>query len=271
MRQRRERIIRLVKRRLLRKGWPRLVVSLILLVTGVAGFLVSFLLLHSGMTQMWQRYPLAIIFAYCVFLLLLRLWLSLMQPGDDGANVDLVDLPSVEMNLPDSPASADGFSFSGGGGDAGGGGAGGSWGQDLLSPSSPASGSGSGTASSGMGSSASGGSSSGGGDVGGCLDEGIWIVIAIAAVAGALIAILYVVYVAPALLAEILVDGVLVAGLYKKLKGVEQRHWLRAAVRKTILPALIAALLFSLAGYALQKAAPKARSIGEVWREVMKD
>ena len=94
---------------------------------------------------------------------------------------------------------------------------------------------------------------------------------AIAAIAGSLIAILYVVYVAPALLAEILVDGVLLAGLYRKLKGVEQRHWLRAAVRKTILPALIAALLFSLAGYALQKAAPKASSIGEVWKEVMSD
>lgn len=263
MRQRRERIIRLVKRRLQRKGRPRLLVSLILLVTGLAGFLVSFLLLHSGMTRMWLRYPLAIIFAYCVFLLLLRLWLSFMRPGDDGPDVDFADLPSVDMNLPDSPASSGGFGFSGGGGEAGGAGAGGSWGQAL---SSSPSGSGGGASSSGAGS-----SSGGGGGGAGCLDEGIWIVIAIVAVAGALIAILYVVYVAPALLAEILVDGVLVAGLYRKLKGIEQRHWLRAAVRKTILPALIAALLFSLAGYALQRAAPKARSIGEVWNEMMED
>jgi len=83
--------------------------------------------------------------------------------------------------------------------------------------------------------------------------------------------VFYVVYVAPALLAEILVDGVLVAGLYRELKGVEQRHWLRSAVRKTLLPALIAAALFSLGGYFLQRAAPKARSVGEVWKYVTED
>jgi hypothetical protein len=269
MREKRERIIRLVKRRLQRKGKPRLLVSLILLATGLAGFFVSFLLLHSGMTRMSLRYPLAILFAYCVFLLLLRLWLSLLRPGqDDHLDVDFSDLP-VDINLPNAPVDAGGgFSFSGGGGDAGGGGAGGSWGQGLLSSSS-SSGSGGGSSLSGGG----GGSSSSGGGFGGGLDldEGCLIVIAIAAIAGAFLAVLYVVYVAPALLAEILVDGVLVAGLYRKLKGIEQRHWLRAAVRKTILPALIAALLFSLAGYALQSAAPKARSIGEVWKYVMAD
>ena len=237
---------------------------MILLVTGLAGFLVSFLLLHSGMTRMWLRYPLAILFAYCVFLLLLRLWLSFMRPGDAGPDVDFVDLPSVDINPPYSPAPSGDFGFSGGGGDAGGAGAGGSWGESPLSSSS--------LSGSGGDASSSGADSSSGVGVGdGCLDEGIWIVIAIAAIAGALIAILYVVYVAPALLAEILVDGVLVAGLYRKLKGIEQRHWLRAAVRKTILPALIAALLFSLGGYALQRVAPKASSIGEVWKEVSKD
>ena len=97
------------------------------------------------------------------------------------------------------------------------------------------------------------------------------VVVVIVAVAAALVAIFYVIYAAPVLLAEILVDGALVTGLYTKLKGVEQRHWLRAAVRRTLLPALIAALFFSIAGYALQKAAPKARSVGEAWRYLMKD
>ncbi len=262
MNRRRERIIRLVKSRLSRKGRPRLLVSLILLVTGIAGFLVSFLLLRSGMTRMWLRYPLAILFAYCVFLLLLRLWLFLQRPRIPDIDDINTDLPSIDINLPGSPNYSEGFQFSGGGGDAGGAGAGGSWGQGLFSSSSPSS--------SGSGGSSSASSGSGGG--GGLdLDEGFFIIVAIVAIAGALIAILYVVYVAPALLAEILVDGVLVAGLYRKLKGVEQRHWLRAAVRQTILPALIAAMLFSVAGYALQRAAPKAHSIGEVWRYVMED
>ena len=94
------------------------------------------------------------------------------------------------------------------------------------------------------------------------------MVLAIVAIVAGLIASLYVVYIAPVLLAEILVDGVLVAGLYKRVKGIEQRHWLRAAVRRTLLPALLVALFFGVAGYALQSAVPEARKIGDVWREV---
>jgi hypothetical protein len=255
--QRRERVVRLIKSRLLRRGQPRLLVTLILLITGLAGFLVSYLLLHSGMTRMWLRYPLAILFAYCVFLLLLRLWLALqrkrqrvgVEVGDvtDG----LLDLATRQSRFPGPGGRPDAFEFSGGLADAGGGGAGSSWGE--ASPSS---------------SSSSGGGGSGGGFD---LDDGAFIVIAIVVIAGALLAVFYVVYIAPALLAEILVDGVLVAGLYRELKGVEQRHWLRTAVRKTLLPALIAAALFSAGGYALQRAAPKARSVGEVLKYLTED
>ena len=259
MEQRRERIVRLVKSRLLRRGQPRLLVSLILLITGLAGFLVSYLLLHSGMTRMWLRYPLAILFAYCVFLLLLRLWLALQRsprPGIEVGDVTegVLDLATRRGRLFESSGGySESFKFSGAGGDAGGGGASSSWGEASLSSSS------------------SSGSSGGGGGGGFDLDDGAFIVIAIVVIAGALIAVLYVVYIAPALLAEILVDGVLVAGLYRELKGVEQRHWLRSAVRKTLLPALIAAALFSAGGYALQRATPKARSVGEVWKYLTKD
>jgi len=85
---------------------------------------------------------------------------------------------------------------------------------------------------------------------------------------GGLIASLYIIYIAPALLAEILVDGVLVAGLYRRVKHIEQRHWLRAAVRRTFLPALLCATLFAVAGYAMQKAFPEAHSIGDVWKHI---
>ena len=267
--QRREHIVQLVKDRLMRRGSPRLLVTLILAITGLAGFLVSFLLLRSGMTRMSLRYPLAILFAYCVFLLLLRLWLALQRPrrteggiGDGVADAadGLLDLASGSGRLMDSPAGrAEGFGFSGGLGDAGGGGSGGGWVQQSSLSSSPSTSSGSG----------GGSDSSGWGDLD--LDEGAFIAVAIVVIAGALIAIFYVVYIAPALLAEILVDGVLVAGLYRELKGVEQRHWLRAAVRKTLLPALIAAALFSAAGYALQRVAPNARSVGEVWQHFTKN
>ena len=76
----REHRIEIIKQRLLRKSAPRFQVCLILLFTGLAGFLISFALLHSGVYSMWLRYPLAILAAYFVFLLLLRLWLSLHRP-----------------------------------------------------------------------------------------------------------------------------------------------------------------------------------------------
>lgn len=253
----RERVVGLVKSRLLRRGQPRLWVTLILLITGLAGFLVSYLLLHSGMTRMWLRYPLAILFAYCVFLLLLRLWLALQRSPRPGVEVGdaadgLLDLATRHGRYPGPGGHAEAFEFSAGAADAGGAGAGSSWGESSLSSSSSS-------------------GSSGGGGGGFDLDEGVFIVIAIAVIAGALLAVFYVIYIAPALLAEILVDGALVAGLYREMKGLEQRHWLRAAVRKTLLPALIAAALFSAGGYALQRAAPKARSVGEVWKHLTED
>ena len=81
---------------------------------------------------------------------------------------------------------------------------------------------------------------------------------------------LYVVYIAPALLAEILVDGVLLSGLYRRVKRIEQRHWRRAAARQTLFPALLAVVFFGIAGYAMQAAVPEARSIGDVWKHITK-
>ncbi len=54
---------------------------LIVLLTGVAGFSFSFLMLKAGLHSMGIRYPLAVLLAYLVFLLLLRLWMSLASVG----------------------------------------------------------------------------------------------------------------------------------------------------------------------------------------------
>lgn len=218
---------------------------------------------------MWLRYPVVILLAYCLFLLLLRLWLA-FQRAQDRSNLELDFDPSglVDFNPAGSTNYDEAFRFSGTGGDAGGGGAGGSWGESVAA-SSPSS-----TASLSSSSSVSGGSTSSSGGLGLDIDldsEGcLFILLAIAAIIAGLVAVFYVVYAAPALLAEILLDGVLLTGLYKRLKGIEQRHWLWSAVRRTLLPALLAALFFSLAGFAMQKAAPEARSVGEVWRHITK-
>jgi hypothetical protein len=217
----------------------------------MAGFLTSFVLLHLGVSRMWLRYPIAILVAYCVFLLLLDLWLWLQRRSLSGDSY-----PSFLDFLPSDTPSGGGSAHFGGGGDFGGGGAGGNWGQSLSSSATPSSGS---AAPNGIGF-----------DLDLDLDSGCLIVIAVVALVGGLGASFYVIYIAPALLAEILVDGALMAGLYKRVKHIEPGNWLRSAIRRTLLPAILVAVFFTVAGYALQKAIPTAQSIGDVWSHFMR-
>ena len=263
----RERAIERVRRHLVRGGRPRLLVGFLLALTGAAGFLISTVLLRLGVTLMSVRYPLAVLSAYAVFLLLLRLWLALQRrkTGNNGGDW-LFDMGDALPHLFDSGTNVAGDAARatfGGGADFAGGGAGGSWtgGSAALSD---------------VGSNVGGGSSlldsvPSMPDVGFDLDldEGcFWIVIPIAAIVGVVIAMFYVVYVAPVFLAEIMVDALLVAGLYKRLKGIEPRHWLRSVVRRTLLPVMLATALFIAAGYLMGRIAPQAHSIGGFWREI---
>lgn len=242
----RARRIELIRQRLIRHGLPRLQVSLILSVTALAGFLTSYTLLSFGVLRMWLRYPAAILAAYFVFLLLLALWLWVQRRSFD---LD-PDLPEGVTDALPAPHEHVGF---GGGDDFGGAGSGASWQSVNASPSPGIS---------------SQGSNSSSGILDLDLDDGWLIVLAIVAIVGGLIASFYVIYIAPALLAEILVDGALIAGLYKRVKPIQERHWLRSALRKTVVPAILVTLCFTVAGYSLQKAIPEAHTIGEAWKYV---
>lgn len=251
---------------------PRAQMSLILASTGAAGFLASFLMLHLGVSLMWLRYPLAVLFAYAVFLLLLRLWLYLHGRGTKGDLSDYaLDLAPTDLGGASHAAEAPASAF-GGGGDFGGGGAGGSWdggvssGMQHAAPTCDAGG--------------GGGGGGGGSDLLSGIDvpdvdsEGcVFFLLALALVVAGTLAALYVVYAAPLLLAEILVEGLLLSGLYRGMKraGRSGGDWLGAAVRRTWLPVLLTLATFGAAGYFLQRAAPRARSIGEAWRMVSSD
>jgi hypothetical protein len=89
-------------------------------------------------------------------------------------------------------------------------------------------------------------------------------VIALALAAALLFADGWIVYSAPLLFAELLVDGVLAASLYRRLAGAEPRHWLETAFRRTVWPFAATALLFCIAGATMHHLAPEARSIGNV-------
>lgn len=215
---------------------PRVQMTILLALTGGAGFFTSYLLLRAGMNSMALRYPLAVGVAYLVFFLLLRLWIALQSSADEIASdaVDVMDLGTDVLSGGHSSA----------------------FGTSLPAPRSAPS---------------PRGSSSFDFDFGFDLDSPaalLFLAIAAAVAAVVLGAMIYVLYLAPILLAEVLVDGVLLVALYRRLKGTEPEHWLFGAVKRTWIPALVVVLTFFIAGTIFQRLAPEARSIGGVWEAV---
>ncbi len=192
----------------------------IVLVTGAAGFFFSFLMLKAGIETMWIRYPLAVGFAYVLFLLLLRVWMALVELRARQVHIfDVVDVADLSLEILD-----DGID----GGDVAGGAA------DALDVDEL-----------GLGS------------------------IALVALAAGIIVCLYVIWIAPALFAEILVDGVLMTAIYKKIRAGERPYWVYGAVRRTWIPALLLAAFLGMAGFVMQRLVPDARSIGPVVADIV--
>lgn len=220
--------------RLEHHGWPRLQMSAIVLVTGAVGLLASFLLLSAGLGSMLLRYPLAVLIAYAAFLLLMWAWTRCR--GD--ATEDVLDLADVARGRTGS----DGWTGSGGG--SGGGGASASWGPSLESGSS---------------------SSSGGADVLDAVDgDGLPLlaVIALTAVAAVCaIAAGWVVWTAPALMAELMVDAAIAGGLYKRMRGTQSQGWWWLCVRHTFWPLLGVLLFFVALGMLAGHYAPQATTL----------
>jgi hypothetical protein len=203
-----------------RTGFPRLKMLLIVSITGIAGLLASYELLHAGIRSMALRYPLAVALAYLVFLFLLWLWLRTEAS-------DYADLPDIPGS---SSSSGHGSSLNCGDSAI-----------DLPGDS--------GVVSETLGA------------VGQAEEFAIPLLVVL--VAGAvLLSSLWVVYSAPVLFAELLVDGVLSASLYRRLRGLETQHWLTTAMRRTVWPFAITALVLCMGGAAIQHLKPDAVSIG---------
>ncbi|HSF43561.1 MAG TPA: hypothetical protein VLT87_27455 [Thermoanaerobaculia bacterium] len=264
----REELVEKVKKRLERYSLPRLQMSAILALTGATGFLSSFVLLKLGVDSMALRYPVAVALAYGVFLLLLRIWLRLQRDSWQSADLpDVVDLGEAVLDGAGSLARGAGR-FAGGGGNFGGAGASANFDAPpatlAMTPPSPAP--------AVRAVPKSGGGGKGGGfNFGFDLDEGgLLVLVAVLVIAvTSMGAVIWILWTAPALLAEVLVDGLVMTGLYRRLKNApEPEYWLASAIRRTWIPAAVVALLFSFSGYLLQKAVPEARSIGAAWRAV---
>lgn len=248
----RDRLIALVQRRIARASSPRWQLSVILALTGLFGFLTSLLLLWRGLDHMGWRYLIAFSTAYAVFLLSLRVWARTQRESYDSS--DLVDALDVDVDLPaGSPSSPIPEPFEGSGGSFGGGGAGGSWHEAGADPSGH------------VDVPSVGGHAV---DVAGPglpldIDEG-WVFVLPAAVAlSGLVAVGFVVYSAPVLLAELVLDVVILGGVYRRLRGIEPQSWRWGAIRRTWVPALALCILVVGLGFVLESIAPGARTLGE--------
>lgn len=98
------------------------------------------------------------------------------------------------------------------------------------------------------------------------LEELGLLILAVVAAGLGLVVCGYVIWTAPALLAELLVDSFLMAGVYRGLRKHDPSHWWQGAFRKTWLSAAAVIFFFSVAGLALQASVPEAHSIGAVVR-----
>jgi len=227
-------------------------------VAGVTGLLTSFVALHLGLSRMSVRYPLAVAVAYLIFLGYLWIWLRThgvrirSEARSRTLDISPSDLDVVEFPFRfDSGATFEGF---GQGGGFSGGGGGAEWGDAA------------GEAPAHAAAVAQAGKKAGSG-VSVDLGDGAWVLL-VAGVAAALVvgAAIYVIYIAPVLFAEILLDAALAGGLYHRLRAVDGRSWWQSAIRRTIIPAAASALVVSIAGGIMQSVYPGASSIGMVWR-----
>jgi hypothetical protein len=80
----------------------------------------------------------------------------------------------------------------------------------------------------------------------------------------------YVVYAAPVLFAELILDGLLAATLYHRLRTVDVRYWLGTAIRRTYASFLAAGIILMVMGWVMGHAAPGAKSVGEVLQHLMR-
>ena len=114
----------------------------------------------------------------------------------------------------------------------------------------------------------SGGASSGSWGIDFDLDaEGVfWVIVAVVSIFSGFVAVGYVVYMAPVLLAEVALDAAVVSALYRRLRRDQAGHWLTTVLHRTWVPALVLIVCAAAAGFALQQIAPEAQSIGAVLR-----
>lgn len=225
----RVRMLGRLRQYLTRRRSPRSVLSSILILTAISGFLSSMGMLKLGLGEMWLRYPLAVLVAWGVFLALVRAWAH-REHEEVRVDEDLADLGPKDDVFDGAPGRRvlyddtsprrwwDGFD----------------WLTALLEAES--------------------------------FIIGLAVLIAVIALAGAFVAIAGLILQAEVILAEVLLDVLLVSALNKRLHKLGPGWWLESAVRQTVGPVIAVLLFLGTSAFLMQKYAPEAESIGMVWK-----
>lgn len=239
---------------LTKRFFVRFHLSLILLLSVAVGLLTTKGFLLLGLETMHWRWPIALLAAYLAFLLGVRIWLSYIglgqyldrsPSGDDGFDLGLDggggsngSSGSIDIDVPFRNA---------GGGQFGGGGASGEFGVALVD-----------------GNGAGGGSGSW--DIGdlGLDDDGFWVLLAVAALLVVIFgAGFYLVWQAPAVLAEAAFEAALAAGMIKPVRRIRDPGWVGGAIRASWLPFLVVFVCAMTIAGLVEHYAPTARTLLE--------
>jgi hypothetical protein len=240
----RQRKLAQLRRELETEASPRFTLLLVVLLTGIAAFIASALMLSAGLGHMWLRYPLTVAVAYGVFLALMWAWLRWRR--DDGDVPDLSGSEQFSGGRGDPSAAV----VEGHGGEFAGAGSGDSFDGGLVHGAVSAKAETAGSIAEGAAGAA----------LEGC---GVVVLVVLAVMlASGLFA--WVASTAPGFLAEFVLDGFLAAALYRRLRR-DGPHWVHAVLRRTRAPFLAVTLASGLFGAAFELYAPEAVSIIHVW------
>jgi hypothetical protein len=256
------------------RSWQRFHCALIVSIAATSAFVASRLLMDLRLWSMSWRYGIAAAVGYAVFLLMIRLWVvwksSRLEEGDDdapisrlrgrdGGSLDVGDVLDGDISLPSrgggraAQVAVDAFR----GGRSGGGGASMAFENPPQMPAVTVS------------NVSGGGGKSGGGfslDIDG--DDLFWLIVALAATCAGMFAVTYVVWVAPTFLGEAAMNAAVAGKVYHGMQRRDSSHWTEDQIKRTILPALIVIASAAAAGYAFNRLAPEAVTIGGVWQHL---
>ncbi len=244
----------------------RIHMTLILMSAAIAGLIGSKVMLLSGLHNPAIRYPVTVLFAYCVFFIAIKVWLWIITPSfarksNSTDTLSDIVIDSLPLGSSGSSGSSGIEAFNGGGGQFAGGGASGSFGEPV----------------SGAASVSSSGSSSGSGffsslDID--FDEGIGVVIVLALFAVLLTAIFgagaYIIYQAPVILSEAAFDSLLAMSLIKKTKAMQDPDWLGSVFKATWKQFCIIISIAFITGLVMRLFFPEAVKISEIIKMLLK-